>query len=293
MSDDGCSPIIRRRTRPSIPPGTPASASSQNLSGTPASALSCKRPKQKKKKKKVKQLHRLKRKNLRQARLNCKLLDHQAKERSDDEADNSEDDADASDDSIVDSNSSVPDGSPSFYALSLTSQAEAHGFTVPLHKVRHQDRPAIADQVLQRLGNKSKGFKGYLERIRDGVGQEAVHVLQLLEHPLSPSSPISPPAAAATELAIMRSPHAPAQSNLLPLFTGIVPETPLERLTMATGRLRLRRATCESNVQVHVRLFADSATQTEAQQMATLADLKAEHRALLLLLSDMIMSTCE
>ena len=254
MSDDGCSPIIRRRTRPSIPPGTPASASSHNLPGTPASALSCTRPKRKKKKK-VKQLHRLKRKNLRQARLNCKLLDHQAKERSDDEAENSEDDADASDDSIVDSNSSVPDGSPSFYALSLTSQAEAHGFTVPLHKVRHQDRPAIADQVLQSLAcNKSKGFKGYLERIRDGVGQEAVHVLQLLEHPLS---------------------------------------TPLERLTMATGRLRLRRATCESNVQVPVRLFADSATQTEAQQMATLADLKVEHRALLLLLSDMIMSTCE
>jgi len=293
MSDDGCSPIIRRRTRPSIPPGTPASASSQNLPGTPASALSCNRPKRKKKTK-VKQLHRLKRKNLRQARLNCKLLDHQAKERSDDEADNSEDDADASDDSIVDSNSSVPDGSPSFYALSLTSQAEAHGFTVLLHKVRHQDRPAIADQVLQNLAcNKSKGFKGYLERIRDGVGQEAVHVLQLLEHPLSPSSPSSPHAAAATEFAPMRSPHAPALSSLLPLFTGIVPETPLERLTMATGRLRLRRATCESNVQVPVRLFADSATQTEAQQMATLADLKVEHRALLLLLSDMIMSTCE
>ena len=282
---------MRRRPRPPILPSTPASVTSHVIHGTPASA--CQRPKRKKNKN-MKQLHRLKRKNLRQARLNCVLLDHQAKENSDDEADNSEDDADASDDSIVDSNSSVPDGSPSFYALSLTSQAEAHGFTVPLHKVRHQDRPAIADQVLQNLAcKKSKSFKAYLERIRDGVGQEAVHVRQLLEHPLSPSSPPSPHAAAAAELAPMRSPHAPAVTSLLPLFTGIVPETPIERLTMATGRLRLRKATCESTVQVPVRLFADSATQTEAQQMATLADLKAEHRALLLLLSDMIMSTCE
>lgn len=285
MSDDGSSPIMRRRPRPPILPSTPASATSHVIHGTPASASQ--RPKRKPK---VKKLLRLKRKILRQARLNCKLLDHQAKEKSDDEAENSEDDADASDDSIVDSNSDVPDGSPSFYALSLTSQAEAHGFTIPLNKVRHQDRPAIADQVLQNLAsNKSKGFKAYLERIRDGAGQE-VH--QLSEPPLSTSSAPPPPAAAATKLAIMRSPHAP-QSNLLPLFSGIVPETPLERLTMATGRLRLRRATCESSVQTPVRLFEDSATQTEAHQIATLADLKAEHRALLLLLSDMIMSTRE
>jgi hypothetical protein len=89
--------------------------------------------------------------------------------------------------------------------------------------------------------------------------------------------------------------------NLFPLFQqtadiNIIPETPIipmDGLTRATGRLRLRKATCESTVQVPVQLFADSATQTEAQQMATLADLKAEHRALLLLLCDMIMSTCE
>ena len=152
--------------------------------------------------------------------------------------------------------------------------------------MRNQDCPAIADQALQNLASKkSKSFKAYLERIRDGVGQEAVHVRQLLEHPLSPSSPSSLPAAAATELAPMRSPHAPVVSSLLPLFTGIVPETPIERLTMATDRLRLRRAACESNFQVPVRLFADSATQTEAQHMETLADLKAEHMLQIILIA--------
>ena len=275
---------MRRRPRPPILPSTPASVTSHVIHGTPASA--CQRPKRKKNKN-MKQLHRLKRKNLRQARLNCVLLDHQAKENSDDEADNSEDDADASDDSIVDSNSSVPDGSPSFYALSLTSQAEAHGFTVPLHKVRHQDRPAIADQVLQNLAcKKSKSFKAYLERIRDGVGQEAVHVRQLLEQPLSPSSPSSPPPAAAAAAAIIRSPNsAPPQSNVFPMFTGIVPETPVERLTLATGRLRLRKA--EKQV-------VDTATQTVAPDFVTLTDLKIENRALLLLLFDLIsISTLE
>ena len=174
MSD--CSPIMRRRPRPPLSSATPASSSSRQN-------------KRKKKSKKIKKL-RHERKNHRQARLSCKLLDHQAKEKSDDECSNSEDDADASDDSIVASNSDDPDGNFSLYALSMTSQAEAAGFTVPLNQVRHQDRSKIADQVLQSLAcNKSKGFKDYLARVRDGVGQEVAHIPQLTE----PHPPITAP----------------------------------------------------------------------------------------------------
>ena len=164
MSDS--SPVFRRRPRPPLPSATTPSASSPQHKKNKASP----KPKKKKTAKKVvKQRHH--RKIRRQGRLNCKLLDHQAKERSDDECDNSEDDADASDDSVVHPNLDSPDGSPSLYAASMGSQAEALGFTVPLHKVRHQDRPVLADQILQSMASrKSKSFRDYLARVRDGSG---------------------------------------------------------------------------------------------------------------------------
>ena len=190
----------------------------------------------------------------------------------------------------------------------MGSQAEALGFTVPLHKVRHQDRPDIADQILQSMaGKKSKCFRDYLARVRDGVGPES---LQLTE----PSPPIIAPLSAppppitnpppATSSAIK-----PPQLNLFPLFAqtanSIIPETPIvsmDGLTRATGRLRLRKAdktTCESivqtsprgfdaSVQTSPRLCTDAATQTFAPDLVTMADLKAEMRALLLVLFDVL-----
>jgi hypothetical protein len=288
MSD--CSPIMRRRSRPPLPcAATPSASSPQH--------------KKKKKSKKVKK-QRHQSKSRRQDRLNCKYLDHQAKGNSCDECDNSEDDADATDDSIVASNSDDPDGSFSLYAASMGSQAEALGFTVPLHKVRHQDRPDIANKILQSMaGKKNKSFRDYLARVRDGVGQEAAHVLQMTEPP--PPITVPPPQITAPPPDVS-SPIKTLQLNSLTLFAQtthtVIPETPMDGLTRATGRLRLRKAdkmTCESNVQTSPRgcdassetssrLLVDAATQTLAPDLVTLADLKAEMRALLLLLFDVL-----
>ena len=314
MSDS--SPIFRRRPRPPLPSATTPSASSPQHKKNKASP----KPKKKKTAKKVvKQRHH--RKIRRQGRLNCKLLDHQAKERSDDECDNSEDDADASDDSVVHPNLDSPDGSPSLYAASMGSQAEALGFTVPLHKVRHQDRPDLADQILQSMASrKSKSFRDYLARVRDGVGQEGAHVLHLTEPSPSvtappppitaPSPALPPPIPVPVPLSAASRAITTHQLNLFPLFQqtadiNIIPETPIipmDGLTRATGRLRLRKAdkiTCESNVQTSPRgcdasvetsplSGVDAATQTLALEPVTLADLKAEMRALLLVLFDVL-----
>jgi hypothetical protein len=96
--------------------------------------------------------------------LHCKYFELQAKEDGNSgSCNNSTDDADATDDSCVTHGSDHPDASFSVYAQGMNSQAE--GFSVPMHKVRNQDRPAL----LQRLkSNKTKNtnFKEYLERIQ-------------------------------------------------------------------------------------------------------------------------------
>ena len=105
----------------------------------------------------------LKSHNLRQDKLKCKFLDNQAREKGNsDDCSNSEDDRSATDDSIVASGLDDPDGSYEIYALGMSFQAEAAGFTVPLHKTRYVElnRPNIADSVLESLQyNKSELLK--------------------------------------------------------------------------------------------------------------------------------------
>jgi hypothetical protein len=179
MSD--CSPILRRR-RSHIVPGTPTSQISPEkvkkkfkirttLTQSPNSSSSFVRiQKRRKEKKKV-----MRRENRR-----CKLIEHQAKD-SEDSEENSSDLDDSSNDSCVTSNSDASDGSYAGYALGMSSQAEAAGFTVPLHLTRFSDRVSVADMILQRRDEKIRSgriassaqltsFEQYAVRVRDGVG---------------------------------------------------------------------------------------------------------------------------
>jgi hypothetical protein len=49
-----------------------------------------------------------------------------------------------------------PDGSFSAYRLGQSSQAESHGFTVPLNQVRFGDRAKVCDRILERRKMKKK-----------------------------------------------------------------------------------------------------------------------------------------
>ena len=182
IMSDCSSPVYRRRPR--VVQETPASASS-NHSGRPAVI------RKKKKNKNVIKRFSNNRCNRRQQRLRCPLLELQAKEQGNSEDDdNSSDDRDATDDSIVVSGSDHSDGSFSIYAIGMSSQAEKHGFTVPLHKVRdrERDRASIADMVLSRISknkNKNIEFEAYLRRVGDGGDKEDQEQLKLSKSAVS------------------------------------------------------------------------------------------------------------
>ena len=123
---------------------------------------------------------REKKKALRRANRKCKYIEHQAHDSGDSES-NSSDCDDASNDSCVTSNSDASDGNYEIYALGMSSQAEAAGFTVPLHQTRFADRVSLADMVLRNRDARIRSgrilesapltlFEQYVSRIRDGVG---------------------------------------------------------------------------------------------------------------------------
>jgi hypothetical protein len=183
MSD--CSPILKRR-RSHVVPGTPLTPSSQVSSPIPkrkfkiktaltpnSSSSSCKR---------ALRNRRDKKKALRREYRKCKFIEHQAHDSEDSES-NSSDLDDASNDSCVTSNSDASDGSWAGYALGMSSQAEAAGFTVPLNQTRFaaMDRETVADMVMRRRDERIRSgriaasaqlttFEEYAVRVRDGVG---------------------------------------------------------------------------------------------------------------------------
>jgi hypothetical protein len=123
---------------------------------------------------------REKKKALRRANRKCKYIEHQAHDSGDSES-NSSDLDDASNDSCVTSNSDASDGNYEIYALGMSSQAEAAGFTVPLHQTRFADRESLAAMVLRNRDARIRSgrivesfpltsFEQYVTRIRDGVG---------------------------------------------------------------------------------------------------------------------------
>ena len=71
---------------------------------------------------------------------------------------NSSDDADLSNLSMVSDGNHHSDGSFSAYRLGQSSQAEKHGFTVPLNQVRFGDRDNICDRILERRKMKKKAL---------------------------------------------------------------------------------------------------------------------------------------
>jgi hypothetical protein len=79
----------------------------------------------------------------RQDYLNCKFLDHQAREGSQGSADNSCDDNDQPDMAYVSQRMNHPDGDRDMYLWSLSSQAESMGFAAPLNNVR-RDVPFLS-----------------------------------------------------------------------------------------------------------------------------------------------------
>jgi hypothetical protein len=123
---------------------------------------------------------REKKKALRRANRKCKYIEHQAHDSGDSES-NSSDLDDASNDSCVTSNSDASDGNYEIYALGMSSQAEAAGFTLPLHQTRFADRESLADMILRNRDARIRSgrilesapltlFEQYVTRIRDGVG---------------------------------------------------------------------------------------------------------------------------
>jgi hypothetical protein len=265
---DCSSPVFRRRPR--VAQQTPASASS-NHSGRQAVM------KKKKKNKNVKKRLRRNRCNRRQQSLSCPLLDHQAKEQGNSEDDvNSVDDRDATDDSIVASGSDHSNGSFSIYAIGMSSQAEKHGFTVPLNQVRdrERDRASIADVVLSRISkNKYKNleFEAYLKRIGHGgvdgnqeqftLPQSAVsfeeqelsnpltpdvHLQEQVEQPACPAdfkngSTAEPPSSLKHKQALQFLPDLKTHSSYFPALDLTFSEAVRAPAVRPPGRLMLRR----------------------------------------------------
>ena len=278
MSDS--SPVFRRRPRAAVVPETPNShpSHSSRASGSKSAV------KKKEKKKCVRKQRSRKSRTLRQDRLNCKFLAHQAQEKgnSDDNV-NSEDDGSGTDDSVVASGDDHPDGSYEIYALGMSSQAEAAGFTVPLHKTRYNElnRLNLADSVLESLQyNKSELLKSL------------------------------PPLLPKDESALLTFAPVIDVSSTSPQPEAPKPEAPISEvvgLTRATGRLRLSKVfetfmsnlanlpvpgeslvqaspqhrSCDSSVQTSPLKHVDAETQTELVELVTLADLRTEMRALL------------
>lgn len=91
--------------------------------------------------------------------LECRLLEHQAKEGSDGSDINSTDDASATDMSYISPNSNHSNASKNVYIASLGSQAEALGFEIPLDGHRPKFESSYDPRVRHKV---SPGYKGIL-----------------------------------------------------------------------------------------------------------------------------------
>jgi hypothetical protein len=273
MSDS--SPVFRRRPRPAVVPETPNShpSHSSRASGSKSAV------KKKEKKKCVRKQRSRKSRTLRQDRLNCKFLAHQAQEKgnSDDNA-NSEDDGSGTDDSVVASGDDHPDGSYEIYALGMSSQAEAAGFTVPLHKVRYAElnRPNLADSVLEsHKYNKTELLKS-LPPLHPKDAAALLNFDVLSTNP-QPEAPISE---------MVGLTRATGRLRLSKVFETVMTNLeklpdPCESLVKASPQASPQLHSCDASVQSSAPMHVDAETQTELVTLVTLADLRTEMRALL------------